>query len=106
MSSVLEFMGMVMTAWALTVVENERTRFAGKNVLMQSDNMPSAVHWIKKCRARKGPRSGALISILSYLEARRGCCFRARHVTGVANTGLSTGDRATINRTLCKSRAM
>lgn len=37
--SILELLGMVVTAWALTVDANVRPRYAGEYVLMWGDNM-------------------------------------------------------------------
>ena len=56
--NVFELLGMVITAWALTVHAGDRPAFPGQSVLMLGDNM-SAVHWINKCRGAREPRSGA-----------------------------------------------
>jgi len=83
--NVFELLGMVMTAWALTVHAGECPECPGQSVLMRGDNM-SAVHWVNKCRGAKEPRSGALMRMMGVLEMRNGWRFRAKHIKGLANT--------------------
>lgn len=83
--NVFELLGMVMTAWAMTVHAGERPECPGQSVLMRGDNM-SAVHWVNKCRGAKEPRSGALMRMMGVLEMRNGWRFRAKHIKGLANT--------------------
>ena len=92
---VFELLAIVVTAWALTVHEEERPEYPGQSILMKGDNM-SAVHWVNQCRGSKEPRSGALMRIMGVLEMRNGWRFRAKHIKGVANTiadGISRWDR-------------
>ena len=93
--NVFELLAMVVTAWALTVHEEETPEYPGQSILMKGDNM-SAVHWVNQCRGSKEPRSGALMRIMGVLEVRNGWRFRAKHIKGVANTiadGISRWDR-------------
>ncbi|CAB1109801.1 unnamed protein product [Ectocarpus sp. CCAP 1310/34] len=83
--NVFELLGMVMTAWALTVHAGDRPEYPGQSVLMRGDNM-SAVHWVNKCRGAKEPRSGALMRMMGCLEMRNEWRFRAKHIKGLANT--------------------
>ena len=83
--NVFELLGMVVTAWALTVHAEVRPEYPGQSVLMRGDNM-SAVHWVNRCRGAKEPRSGALMRMLGCLEMRNGWQFRAKHIKGLANT--------------------
>ena len=83
--NVFELLGMVMTAWALTVHAGARPEYPGQSVLMRGDNM-SAVHWVNKCRGAREPRSGALMRMLGVLEMRSRWRFRAKHIKGIANT--------------------
>lgn len=83
--NVFELLGMVVTAWALTVHVGDSPEYPGQSVLMRGDNM-SAVHWVNKCRGAREPRSGALMRMLGCLEMRNGWRFRAKHIKGVANT--------------------
>lgn len=83
--NVFELLGMVVTAWAMTVHAGERPEYPGQSVLMRGDNM-SAVHWVNKCRGAKEPRSGALMRMMGCLEMRNGWRFRAKHINGLANT--------------------
>ena len=43
--NVFESLGMVVTAWALTVHAEARLEYRGQSILMRRDNM-SAVHWV------------------------------------------------------------
>ena len=45
--NVFELLGMVVTAWALTVHAGARPEYPGKSILMRRDNM-SAVHWVRQ----------------------------------------------------------
>lgn len=83
--NVFELLGMVMTAWALTVHAGDRREYPGQSILMRGDNM-SAVHWVNKCRGAKEPRSGALMRMMGCLEMRNEWRFRAKHIKGLANT--------------------
>ena len=83
--NVFELLGMVVTAWALTVHAGARPEYPGQSILMRGDNM-SAVHWVSKCRGAREPRSGALMRMLGCLEMRNEWRFRAKHIKGVANT--------------------
>ena len=83
--NVCELLGMVVTAWALTVHAGARPEYPGQSILMRGDNM-SAVHWVNKCRGAREPRSGALMRMLGCLEMRNEWRFRAKHSKGVANT--------------------
>ena len=83
--NVFELLGMVMTAWALTVHAGARPEYPGQSVLTRGDNM-SAVHWVNKCRGAREPRSRALMRMLGVLEMRNEWRFRAKHIRGVANT--------------------
>ena len=55
--NVFELLGMVLTAWALTVHANARPDYPGQSILMRGDNM-SAVHWVNKCRGAREPARG------------------------------------------------
>ena len=99
--NVFELLGMVLTAWALTVHAGTRPEYPGQSILMRGDNM-SAVHWVNKCRGAQEPRSGALMRMLGCLEMRSGWRFRAKHIRGVHNTladGISrwTRDEIAVN---------
>ncbi|CAB1102718.1 unnamed protein product [Ectocarpus sp. CCAP 1310/34] len=83
--NVFELLGMVVTAWALTVQAGVKPEYPGQSILMRGDNM-SAVHWVNKCRGAKEPRSGTLMRMLGCLEMRSEWRFRAKHIKGVANT--------------------
>lgn len=83
--NVFELLGMVITAWALTVHAGDHPEYPGQSILMRGDNM-SAVHWINQCRGAREPRSGALMRMLGCLEMRNGWRFRAKHIKGLANT--------------------
>ena len=67
--NVFELLGMVVTAWALTVHVGAWPEYPGQSILMRGDNM-SAVHWVNKCRGVREPRSGALMRMLGCLEMR------------------------------------
>ena len=45
--NVFELLGMVVTAWAITVHAGVRSEYPGQSILMRRDNM-SAVHWVKQ----------------------------------------------------------
>ena len=45
--NVFELLGMVVTAWALTVHAGARLEYPGQSILMRRDNM-SAVHWVRQ----------------------------------------------------------
>ena len=45
--NVFELLGMVVTAWALTVYAGARPEYPGQSILMRRDNM-SAVHWVRQ----------------------------------------------------------
>ena len=45
--NVSELLGMVVTAWALTVHAGARPGYPGQSILMRRDNM-SAVHWVRQ----------------------------------------------------------
>lgn len=83
--NVFELLGMVMTAWALTVHAGAVPDYPGQSVLMRGDNQ-SACHWVNRARGAKEPRSGALMRMLGCLEMRNGWQFRAKHIKGLANT--------------------
>ena len=80
-----ELLGMVMTAWAMTVHADERPECPGQSVLMRGDNM-SSVHWLNKCRGAREPWSGVLMRMLGVLEMRNDWWFRAKHIKCLANT--------------------
>ena len=82
--NVFELLGMVVTAWALTVHASARPEYPGQSILMRGDM--SAVHWVNKCRGARESRSGALMRMLGCLEIRNEWRFRAKHIKGVANT--------------------
>ena len=83
--NVFELLGMVVTAWALTVHAWARPEYPGQSILMRGDTI-SAVHWVNKCRGAREPRSGALMRMLGCLEMRNEWRFRAKHIKGVENT--------------------
>ena len=83
--NVFELLGMVMTAWVLTVHAGARPEYPGQSVLMRGDNM-SAIHWVNKCRGAREPRSGTLMRMLGVLEMRNEWRFRAKHIKGIENT--------------------
>ena len=83
--NVFEFLGMVITVWAMTVHAGERPACPGQSKLIRGDNM-SAVNWVNKCRGAKDPGSGALMRMLGVLETLNGWRFRAKHIKGLANT--------------------
>ena len=82
--NVLELLGMVLGAYVLVVLREERPIVLSDRVLLQGDNN-SAVHWIQRCRGGAEPRSGALMRLLGVLEVAGGWCFDAEHVPGVLN---------------------
>ena len=45
--NVFKLLGMVVTAWALTVHAGARPEYPGQSILMRRDNM-SAVHWVRQ----------------------------------------------------------
>lgn len=79
--NVFELLGMVITAWALTVHAGDRPEYPGQSGLMRGDDT-SAVHWVNKCRRAKEPRSGALMRMLGGLEMRNGWRPRAKRTKG------------------------
>ena len=83
--NVFELLGMVMTAWALTVHAGVVPDYPGQSVLMRGDNQ-SACYWVNRARGAKEPRSGALMRMLGCLEMRNGWQFKAKHLKGLANT--------------------
>lgn len=83
--NVFELLGMVMTAWALTVHAGAMPEYPGQSVLMRGDNQ-SACHWVTRARGAREPRSGALMRMLGCLEIRNGWQFRAKHIKGLQNT--------------------
>ena len=83
--NVFELLGMVVTAWALTVHAGARPEYPGQSILMRGDNM-SAVHWVNKCRGARKPRAGALMRMLGCLEMRNEWRFRAKHIKGVPDS--------------------
>ena len=47
--NVFALLGMVVTAWALTVHAGARPEYPGQSILMRRDNM-SDVHWVRQAQ--------------------------------------------------------
>ena len=84
--NVFELLGMVITAWALTVHAEARPEYPGQSILMRQDNT-SAVHWV---RQEQHLGQGALdltsaVLISSFLEDLLRNCFNVitRQVSGL-----------------------
>ena len=100
--SILGFMGMVFSAWALVSPCVERPSVTGDSVLLRGNN-EAAVKWVRRCRGGNEPRSGALMHLLGPLKLLSGWRFDAKHVRGVFNIaadGISRWDRDLDTRNL------
>ena len=64
--SVLELLGMVLTAWIFVTQSDAWPRYARDIILMRGDNM-SAVQWVSKWRGGREPRSEGLMRLLGCL---------------------------------------
>ena len=80
----LELLGMVMSAYMLVVVCGERPVGNKDCVLLRGDN-EATVHWVRRCRGGKEPRSGALMRLMGAIEVAGGWYFDSLHVPGVLN---------------------
>ena len=82
--NLLEVMAMVMTAYVMIDLKEERPRRRGEAVLMRADN-EAAVTWVRRCRrgGKKQARVGALMRIMATLEAKG--------VGGVLSQGMCGG---------------
>ena len=83
--NVMELLGMVLGAWLLIVEQNYTPAIASDCVLLRGDNEAS-VAWIRRCRAGREPRAGALMRMLGVVEVSSGWHFQAEHVPGVLNS--------------------
>ena len=57
---------MVVSAWVFVILCAERPAATGDCVLLRGDN-EVAVHWVRRCRGGREPRSGALMRLLGVL---------------------------------------
>ena len=104
--NVLELLGMVVSAFVLVYLCAERPSATGDCVLLRGDN-EAAVHWVRRCRGGREPRSGALMRLLGVLELSSGWHFDATHVRGIHNVaadGISRWDRGYVLDNLCAVR--
>ena len=100
--NVLELLGMAVTAWVFVISCAERPSATGDCVLLRGDN-EATVHWVRRCRRGREPRSGALMRLLGVLEMSSGWHFDATQVQGVHNVaadGISRWDRDSVLGTL------
>ena len=76
-------MAMVVSAYVLVKMKEERPDRKGEAVLMRADN-DRVVSWVKKCRRGKkdNARTGALMRCMGVLESKGDWYFQARHVPG------------------------
>lgn len=101
----LEFLAMVVTAWAFTAAVKAAPQYVGDSILVRGDNM-SVVHWVNRCREGRELMAGELMGILGCVDMRSGWCFRAKHVRGIVNVlpdRVSRWDRPTIAPNLTRS---
>lgn len=74
--NVLELLGMVISAWVLVILCEDLPKQAD-DCVFRGDN-EAGVQWVRRRRAGKEPRSGALMRFLGWN-------FDALHVPGVLN---------------------
>ena len=85
--NLLELLGVVVSAYVLVEMTEDRPGRKGEAVMMRADNT-RAVGWVRKCRGGKKDKArvGALMRWLGVLESKGEWCFQAKHVPGVENT--------------------
>ena len=97
--SVLERLGMVVSAFFLVSSCADRSSATGDCVLLRGDSEAAAVHWVRRCRGGLEPRFGALMRLLGVLEVSSGWHFEATRLRGIHSTaadGISRGHRSTV----------
>ena len=70
---------MVMSAYVLVVMCGERPMGDRDCVLLRGDN-EAAVHWVRRCRGGKEPRSRAFMRLIGAIELAGGWHFDSIHV--------------------------
>ena len=94
--NLLELLAMVVTAYVMVVVKEDRPSVAGEPVLMRRDSS-SAVTWVNRCGGTRDPRAVFIMGWLGVLEVNMGWCFESSHIPGSSNVladGITRWDRA------------
>jgi hypothetical protein len=97
--NILELLGMVVSAYVMSIQLRIQQEFDGDLVLLRGDNQ-SAVHWINKAGGTKDPRAGALMRLFGVVEMSFKWCFKANYIKGVENTLADTISRNNANNVL------
>ncbi|CAM9528018.1 unnamed protein product, partial [Sphacelaria rigidula] len=69
--NLLELLGMVMTAWTMTIAKGDGPTAENDTVYFNGDNA-SAVAWVNRCGGTRDPRAAALMRLLGTLNMRGG----------------------------------
>ena len=80
----LELTGMMMSAFVVQSMENDRPEYAGDTILLHGDNV-SAVSWLNRCGGSPDKRAALVMKIMGRLEITSGWSHKAKHIIGVLN---------------------
>ena len=69
--NLLELLAMVVTAYVMVVVKEDRPSVAGEPVLIRGDSS-SAVSWVNRCGGTRDPRAAFIMRWLGVLEVNTG----------------------------------
>jgi hypothetical protein len=97
--NILELLGMVVSAYVMSIQLHIQLDYDGDLVLLRGDNK-SAVHWINKAGGTKDPRAGALMRLFGVVEMSTKWCFKANYIKGFENTLADTISRGSTNDVL------
>ena len=81
---------MMMSAFVVQMIENDRPEYARDTALLRGDNV-SAVSWLNRCGEARDRRAALVMRIMGRLEITSGWSHKAKYIPGVFNVILADG---------------